>query len=42
MLIEFSFQNYLSFKEKATLSFLVPGTKDKYDDRYMLEVEKGK
>jgi hypothetical protein len=42
MLIEFSFQNYLSFKERATLSFLIPGTKDKYPDRYMLEAEKGK
>jgi AAA15 family ATPase/GTPase len=42
VLIEFSFQNYLSFKEKATLSFLVPGSRDKYPDRYMLEVEKGK
>ena len=42
MLIEFSFQNYLSFKEKATLSFLVPATRVKYPDRYMLEAEKGK
>jgi AAA15 family ATPase/GTPase len=42
MLIEFSFENYLSFKDKATLSFLIPGTKDKYPGRYMLEVEQGR
>ncbi|GAB6276392.1 MAG: ATP-binding protein [Rectinema sp.] len=39
MLIDFSFENYLSFRDKATFSFVVPGGIKKDLDRYVLGVE---
>jgi Predicted ATPases len=42
MLIDFTFENYLSFKDKATISLVVPGWKEPEHTRYVLEVERGK
>ena len=42
MLIDFTFENYLSFKDQATISLVVPRRKDFESLRYMLEVENGK
>jgi AAA15 family ATPase/GTPase len=42
MLIDFTFENYLSFKNRATISFVIPGDKEAKYTRYVLEVENGK
>jgi hypothetical protein len=42
MLIDFTLENYLSFKDKATISLVVPGWKEPEHTRYVLEVERGK
>lgn len=42
MLIDFTFENYLSFRDQATISLVVPRRKDFESLRYMLEVENGK
>lgn len=42
MLIDFSFENYLSFKDKATFSLVVPGKTGPDSDRYVLGVEGGR
>lgn len=42
MLIEFSFENYLSFKDKATFSLVVPGKTGSDSERYVLGVEGGR
>jgi len=42
MLIDFSFENYLSFKDKAMFSLLVPGKSGSDPGRYVLGVEGGR